>query len=158
MLATLDLCAYSFSGMKMNRRSIAGVLILLLVLGPLQVQQAFACSMMETTFHGHCCCDQDNACQDIDCDEDAASLHDSCCNESIELDVNYEAADHAKTIKSPQILSSVDPPAQLLVLNYKLFQINSTILRTTYLLLRPISWGLAPISSHNVYGFRSNLL
>ncbi len=127
--------------MKLSRRSISSVLILLLVLGPLQVQQAFSCSMMKTTFYGHCCCDQDSACHEVDCGEKTALSHGSCCNESIELDVNYEIADDLKTIKSYQIHSSVDPPAQILAQSHELFQVKPAIIHTANYTLSTHSTG-----------------
>lgn len=99
----------------MNRRSsfLRG-LLLLLVIGPLQVQAVFACAMMDTVVHDDCCCGDHqaaDACPDHDCGSTLESST-SCCEQSVELELDHDAAGEAVPFKPPD--SGTDPSPGLL--------------------------------------------
>ena len=95
--------------MTMNRRSIIRALVLLLLVGPLQAQQVFACGMMDEVFLDDCCCEDHNNCENSD-SSDALTPENQCCEESIQLSFNDEANSDLGVIKSVEIRSDVDPP------------------------------------------------
>lgn len=100
----------------MNRRPsfVRGLLLLIVALGPLQAQAVFACAMMETVVHDECCCGDHQAaegCTDHDCDSNLDSAT-SCCEGSVELGLDQEAAGEAAAFKPPE--SDSDPPPALL--------------------------------------------
>ena len=92
--------------MKLHHRPIIRALIFLLLVGPLQAQQMFACEMMNATFLDNCCCvNHDNG------NDDAITVEKApCCEESTELTLNFQADETTNIIKSVEIRSDVDPP------------------------------------------------
>ncbi len=96
--------------MNLHRRLIIRALIFLLLAGPLQVQQVFACGMMDAIFLDDCCCEDHNRCTDSDCGDVITTGNNPCCEESIELNFNNEANEELAVIKSVEIRSDVDPP------------------------------------------------
>ena len=96
--------------MKLHHISVIRALVFLLLVGPLQAQQVFACGMMDTTFFDDCCCEDHNSCADANCDDAITSENNQCCEESIELNFNKEANEELTVIKSVEIRSNVDPP------------------------------------------------
>jgi hypothetical protein len=84
-------------------------------LAPLQAQTVFACAMMDTVVHEECCCGDHqpaDGCTDHACD---STLHPTapCCNQSVELGLDFDAADAVGTVKPTG--SDADPPPSLLV-------------------------------------------
>lgn len=108
----------SFSSMRSRFRTIRAVLtVLVLVIGPLQAQSVFACSMMNEVMHGECCCvghktDQD--CVDADCKGAPQSVASPCCERSVQFTFDEEARADTPIIKSIEVRSDVDPPQYLI--------------------------------------------
>ncbi len=98
----------------MHHRPIIRALIFLLLVGPLQVQQVFACGMMDAVFLDKCCCDDHNLCTDTDSSDSIISEY-QCCEESIQLGFDDEAISDAGVIKSVEIRSDVDPPIEIII-------------------------------------------
>ena len=98
----------------MHRRSINRALVLLLLVGPLQAQQVFACGMMDAVFFDDCCCEDHNHCADSD-SSGAITPENQCCEESIQLNFNNDANGELDVIKSVEIRSDVDPPAVIVI-------------------------------------------
>ena len=96
--------------MNLNHKSIIRALVFLLLVGPLQAQQVFACGMMDATFLDDCCCEDHNNCADADCTDAITTEKVPCCEESIDLSLNYQANETSDVIKSVEIRSDVDPP------------------------------------------------
>ena len=113
----------------MNKRCryVIQALIILLLVGPLQAQQIFQCDMMDATFYDDCCCDDHNNCADSDCDEEADAKEVPCCDKSIELSLNDEAVDISKAIKSLELRTGIDPPAQTILQRDNLFPLNNAL-------------------------------
>jgi len=88
------------------------VLALLLALGPLQAQVAFACAMLDAVVQGDCCCDGagDPGCQVADCDPDAASAGGPCCERSVNLQVAAPADQDVPSGAPAVFRSGLDPP------------------------------------------------
>ena len=107
--------------MIMNRRSIIRALVLLLLVGPLQAQQVFACGMMDAVFLDDCCCEDHNHCADSD-SNDVITPENQCCEVSIELGFNDEANCEVEVIKSVEIRSDVDPPVDIVTTRELLVQ------------------------------------
>lgn len=106
----LNLSIRRLTLVNLHRRSIIRALIILLLVGPLQVQQVFACGMMDATFYDDCCCEDHNNCANADCSDAITTENNTCCEESIELNFNNEANEELTVIKSVEIRSNVDPP------------------------------------------------
>ena len=90
--------------------------LLLMVVGPLQVQNVFACSMMDEVMHGECCCvghKSDQDCIDADCDSAADSRSEPCCERSTQVIIDHEAQQDVPVVKPVEIRSDVDPPPAL---------------------------------------------
>lgn len=100
----------------MHRRPIIRALIFLLLVGPLQAQQVFACGMMDAVFLDDCCCEDHNNCEDSD-SSDLITPENQCCEVSIELGFNDEANSEVDVIKSVEIRSDVDPPIEIVIAN-----------------------------------------
>ncbi len=98
----------------MHRRPIIRTLIFLLLAGPLQAQQMFACGMMDAVFLDECCCEDHNHCSDSD-SSDALTPENQCCEVSIELGFSDEINGETGVIKSVEIRSDVDPPVAILI-------------------------------------------
>jgi len=98
--------------MNVHRSPIIRALIFLLLVGPLQAQQVFACGMMDAVFLDDCCCEDHNNCGDSD-HSDAITPENQCCEESIQLSFNGEANSNVGVIKSVEIRSDVDPPVAI---------------------------------------------
>ena len=96
--------------MNLHRRSIIQTLLLFLLIGPLEAQQLFVCEMMDTTFLNDCCCEEHKNCADTDCSDSITTESNTCCEVSIELNINHEAYDELTVIKSVEVRSNVDPP------------------------------------------------
>lgn len=95
------------------------LILLVLIVGPLQAQNVFACSMMDQVMHGECCCDghkADPGCINSDCDAVAGSV--PCCERSIQVVVDEETWKHTPIVIPAEARSSVDPPPVLLVSSY----------------------------------------
>lgn len=118
--------------MSKRCRYVVQALIILLLVGPLQAQQIFQCNMMDATFYDDCCCDDHNNCADSDCDEEAVTNEIPCCDTSIELSLNDEAVDISKAIKSLEFRTGIDPPAQIILQQNNLFQLNYALVFQTY--------------------------
>jgi hypothetical protein len=91
------------------------LLLLLLAIGPLQAQAVFACAMMDTVVQDECCCEHHEVaegCADHYCDSTSGSAQ-PCCERSVELGVDEDAAD-AATVKPTEVRSDADPPPALL--------------------------------------------
>lgn len=98
--------------MNVHRNTIIRALIFLLLVGPLQAQQVFACGVMDAVFLDDCCCEDHNNCGDSD-HSDAITPENQCCEESIQLSFNDEANSDVGVIKSVEIRSDVDPPVAI---------------------------------------------
>ena len=95
----------------MNHKSIFRALVFLLLVGPLQVQQVFACGMMDAIFVD-CCCEDNNCSADSD-SSNAIATENQCCEVSIQLSINIDANSEIDVIKPAEIRSDVDPPAEI---------------------------------------------
>ena len=95
--------------MNLHRSPIIRALIFLLLVGPLQAQQVFACGMMDAVFLDDCCCEDHNNCDDSD-HSDALTPENQCCEESIQLSFNDGSNCDVSIAKSVEIRSDVDPP------------------------------------------------
>lgn len=87
--------------------------LLVLVIGPLQAQNVFACSMMDGVFRGDCCCvgsESDRDCMGANCDTAVESTPDPCCERSVQVSIDHEARQDAPVVKPVEIRSDVDPP------------------------------------------------
>lgn len=89
------------------------LLLLILVVGPLQAQSMFVCSMMDTVMYGDCCCighkvDQD--CIDADCEGEVEASASPCCDRSVGISVDEEARQDIPVVKAVEVRSDVDPP------------------------------------------------
>ena len=96
--------------MDIPSRSFIQALVFLILVGPLQAQQVFACGMMDATFYDDCCCEDLNNCANADCSDAITTVNNQCCEESIELTFYNEANEELIVIKSYEIRSNVDPP------------------------------------------------
>jgi len=70
----------------------------MLIVAPLNAQVAFACSMMDSTFHHECCCEVHDACSGPDSREALEKERDPCCERSVEIGVAHDAQDVLKPI------------------------------------------------------------
>ncbi len=114
--------------MNIFRRSVVRALIFLLLVGPLQVQQVFACGMMDATFLNDCCCEEHNNCADADCNDAIATENVPCCEEAVELNFSYQANGTLNVIKSIEIRLDVDlPPAVIFAVKQMVKPIRVTV-------------------------------
>lgn len=93
------------------------LLLLLLVVGPLQAQSVFACSMMDTVMHGDCCCvghKSDQDCIDADCEGAVDASASPCCDRSIDISVDVEARQGTPVVTAVEVRSDVDPPPAII--------------------------------------------
>ncbi len=104
--------------MQLTSRKLRTVLTLLvLVIGPLQAQSVFACSMMDEVMHGECCCvghKTDKDCIDADCEGAAQSGASPCCERSVQITIDEEARADTPIVKPIEVRSDVDPPPALI--------------------------------------------
>ena len=114
--------------MKSYRKHITRVLVFLLLAGPVQAQQVFQCSMMDSTFYDNCCCDDHGNCADSNCDQATDLNNTACCDTSVELNLDNDAVDISKAIKSLEIRSGIDPPAKVLPVHGVLLASSNTLL------------------------------
>jgi hypothetical protein len=99
-----------------NPSFLRALLLLILAIGPLQAQSVFACAMMDTVVDD-CCCDDhksDDYCKDSACGSTLQSGDDPCCERSIEVHIDAEAAQNTSLVKLTDVRSDADPP-QILV-------------------------------------------
>ncbi len=106
----------------MNRRLRTiqrSLLILIMAFGPLQAQNVFACSMMDTVVE-ECCCDSHQTVNErFDSDWDAAvgSNELPCCGKSVEIQVD-EDAQQDRRVTSPSEIRADSDPVQALVTSF----------------------------------------
>ena len=100
--------------MDLHHKSIIRALVFLLLVGPLQAQQVFACAMMGAVFLDDCCCEDHNNCADSDSSDEITSEN-QCCEESIQLSFNNEANSEVDFVKPVEIRSDVDPPVTIVI-------------------------------------------
>ncbi len=108
---------------KPNPTSIRLILLaLLLLVGPLHAQTLFACNMMEEVVQDECCCDepQHN-------DEQATEPPEFCCEESVELSIEYSDERVAPSSKHIDVRSDVDPPQAFAVCGQYPVQISTAL-------------------------------
>ncbi len=105
------------------------LVLLVLVIGPLQAQTAFACEMMDRVMLGECCCEAHVApkdCVDSDCGAAVDSGGDPCCDRSVEITIDDDARQDTPLVKPVEVPSDVDPPqaiaaaCELLILSQSL--------------------------------------
>lgn len=93
------------------------LLLLILVVGPLQAQSVFACSMMDTVMHGDCCCvghKSDQDCIEADCEGAVDASASPCCERSVEISVDDEARQDTPIVTAVEVRSDVDPPPAII--------------------------------------------
>jgi hypothetical protein len=100
---------------RRNPSFLRALLLLILAIGPLQAQSVFACAMMDTVVQD-CCCDDhksDDYCKDSTCESTLQSGDAPCCERSIEVRVDAEAAQNVPLVKLTDVRSDADPPQVL---------------------------------------------
>lgn len=85
------------------------ILTLLLALGPLQVQAAYACAMMGTVVHGDCCCG------DAGPDDTGKALDEPvggepCCERSVSVAIDGLGSQDTPALHAGEARSGLDPP------------------------------------------------
>lgn len=84
------------------------ILTLLLVLGPLQAQAAYACAMMDAVVHGDCCCgdagpdDTGKAADDFD--------GEPCCERSVGVAIDGLSSQDTPVLHAGEVRPGLDPP------------------------------------------------
>ena len=89
------------------------LLLLLVVVGPLQVQALFACAMMDTVVDNCCCVGdaRDDGYRADDGDSSDANLAaDYCCDSLPSVKLDAEDRPDAALFKAGEVRSDVDPP------------------------------------------------
>jgi hypothetical protein len=99
--------------MKRRTPSFARALLLLIVaVGPLQAQTAFACAMMDRLMQDECCCEHHEAARDR-ATSDRGAVTDSgespCCEHSVEITADPDARHDGSISKPVELRSDVDP-------------------------------------------------
>jgi hypothetical protein len=100
-----------------HRKFLQFVLILIAVVGPLQAQTLFACSMMNRVMD-ECCCDNHQTgedCVNSDCEAAVESSEGRCCERSVEVNVDEDARQDTQIVKPQEIRTDVDPPQAMIV-------------------------------------------
>lgn len=100
--------------MHIHRRSFIQALVFLLLVGPLQAQQIYSCGMMDAVFLDDCCCEDHNHCSESD-SSDELTPKNQCCEKSIQLTFNDDANSDVSIVKSVEVRSDVDPPAEVVI-------------------------------------------
>ncbi len=83
------------------------LLALMLVVGAVQAQTSYFCSMMDTVIHDGCCC------ADSDIDDMALTDSEPCCEKSVELSIDAASDQVQTSIKPIKFESDVDPPTTI---------------------------------------------
>ncbi len=89
------------------------LLLLILVVGPLQAQSVFACSMMDVVMQGDCCCADHKPYQgraDSDCEWVVDTQTSPCCEHSVVVSVDEEARQDTPIMTAAEVRTGVDPP------------------------------------------------
>ena len=102
----------------------AAFLALLAVAGPLQAQLIYACSVMEQSFQGSCCCEDLNQAHDPlaaqDCLGGSAGspelVERPCCDTDLEISVSQDAEDGVLGPSQHTRDANPDPPQPIAVL------------------------------------------
>jgi len=95
----------------------------MLVVGPLQAQSVFACSMMDTVMHGDCCCvgqKSDDDCIDGKCGGAGDASTSPCCERSVEISVDVEAQQNTPIATAAEVRSDVDPPPPIIAYSHEI--------------------------------------
>lgn len=105
--------------MKRRNPSLAKLLLLLgvLIIGPLQAQDVFACAMMDEVLQECCCIGQKTGEDGFNPTHDQAvdDFNDLCCERSVTISFDGETGQEAPVIKPVEVRSDVDPPADMMV-------------------------------------------
>lgn len=97
------------------------LLLLLFVIGPLQAQSVFACSMVNVVMHDACCCvghSEDEDCADAECEGALPVNASPCCERSVELSLDNDARLDAPVLKPVEVRSTVDHPPAVITIQY----------------------------------------
>ena len=96
-------------------------LALTLMVGSVQAQVSYFCSMMDTVIHNDCCC--------VDFEHDDTQITDSepCCEETIELGVDTNSNQAHSTIKPNKFESDGDPPTGVFCTFNHSFQLQRAV-------------------------------
>lgn len=85
------------------------LLTLLLALGPLQAQAAYACAMLDAVVHGDCCCG-DAGPDDTGKALDAPVGGDPCCERSVGVTIDGLGSPDTPALHAGEVRSGLDPP------------------------------------------------
>ncbi len=83
------------------------LLALMLVVGSVQADASYFCSMMDTIIHEGCCC------ADSGIDDMAFTDSEPCCEKSVDLGIDTASDQVQTSIKPIKFESDVDPPAAI---------------------------------------------
>ncbi len=117
------------------------LILLVLVIGPLQAQTAFACKMMDTVMLGECCCEAHVAlkdCVDSDCDAAVDSSWDPCCERSVDVSIDDDARQDTPIVKPVEVPSDVDPP-QAIAASFDVLILSQSFVARSVLQPHPIA-------------------
>lgn len=98
-------------------------MLCLLAVGPLQVQAAYACALMDTVVHDDCCCDGAATEADrVPAEPGTPAKADQapCCEVSVNITIDREAQQHTPVLKPPEPNSDLDPAPAAIGIFYAL--------------------------------------
>ena len=94
--------------LRPNKQIVRAVLLgLMLIVGSVQAQVTYYCSMMESIIPDDCCC------ADVDADDMLVVEIEPCCDQSVELGIDTTSDQAQSTAKPVKFDSDVDPPDSL---------------------------------------------
>ncbi len=117
------------------------LVLLVLVIGPLQAQTAFACEMMDRVMLGECCCEAHVALKDgvdSDCGAAVDSSGDPCCDRSVEVTIDDDARQDTPIVKPVEVPSDVDPP-QAIAASFELLILSQSFVALGVFQSQPIA-------------------
>ena len=83
------------------------LLALMLVVGSVQADASYFCTMMDTIIHDGCCC------ADSGIDDMAFTDSEPCCEKSVDLGIDTSSDQVQSSIKPIKFESDVDPPVTI---------------------------------------------